>query len=62
MKNNGATPRTEYYGLTRSAISSTFGCQFLKVALMALIAELLTLVAVAMIRNIAIYLEKEEID
>jgi len=62
MKNNGATPKTEYYELTRNAIFSTFGCQFVTVAFIALLAELLTLVATAMIRNIAIYLQKEEED
>ena len=60
MKNNGATPKAEYYQLTRSAIFSTIGCQFLSIALLQFITELTTLVATAMIRNIANYLQKDK--
>ena len=60
MKNNGATPKAEYYQLTRNAIFSTIGCQFLSISLLQFITELTTLVATAMIRNIANYLQKDK--
>ena len=56
--NPGQDATNEWYGFTKSAIWSTVGCQFLMVALVALIAEMFTLGSLFLIRYLAKYLEE----